>query len=243
MIQFLCLQTVVTLVAEDCCDLRMAERHVSLPKPCANGDVNEWFKRFDICCKANGWNAATSALKLLTLLEGEALAVWLELSEEQQGDYAAAKKEICTAMMSMEFVSLDGFHRRKLRPGEPISVFVHELKQLLEHALPGLEKPARDTLLLHQFLASVPDNVSRQLRATGETLKFDAAVTRARLLLAIDNHGQTAAVSEKPSEVELLQEQVALLTEQVASLHVDSAPPKKRWAATLQEPTPLFQLQ
>lgn len=202
----------------------MAERHISLPKPFASGDANEWFKRFDICCKANGWTDTTPALKLPTLLEGEALAIWLELSEEQQGDYAAAKKEICTAMTPMEFVSLDGFHRRKLRPGEAISVFVHDLKKLLEQAMPGLEKPARDILLLHQFLAGIPENVSRQLRATGETLTLDAAVTRVRLLMTIDDHGQSAAVSERPSEVELLREQVALLTEQVATL---SAAPRQ----------------
>ena len=126
----------------------MAERHVSVPKPFASGDVNEWFKRFDICCKANKWTEATSALKLPTLLEGEALAVWLELSEEQQGDYATAKKEICAAMMPMEFVSLDGFHRCKLRPGEAISVFVHDLKKLLEQTMPGLERqsPSRTPL-------------------------------------------------------------------------------------------------
>ena len=49
----------------------MVERHVSVPKPSANGDVNEWFKRYEICCKANGRNEATIALKLSTLLEGE----------------------------------------------------------------------------------------------------------------------------------------------------------------------------
>lgn len=202
----------------------MAQHHISLPKAFASGDVNEWFKRYDICCKANGWNEATSALKLPTLLEGEALAIWLELSEEQQGEYAAAKKEICTAMMPMEFVSLDGFHRRKLRPGEAISVFVHDLRKLLGQAMPDLEKPARDTLLLHQFLAGIPENVSRQLRATGESLTLDTAITRVRLLMTIDDHGQTAAVSEKPSEVELLREQVAILTEQVATL--STAPPQ-----------------
>ena len=60
-------------------------RHVSLPKPFASGDVNEWCQRFEMCSKANEWNNATMALKLPTLLEGEALAVWMELTEEQWG--------------------------------------------------------------------------------------------------------------------------------------------------------------
>lgn len=195
-----------------------AERHVSLPKPFASGDAKEWFKRFDICCKANGWNEATQALKLPTLLEGEALAIWLELTEEQQGNYTTAKDSIVKTMMPMEFISMDEFHRRKLRPGEALSVFVHDLKKLLDQAMPTLNKAGREPLLLHQFLAGVPDTVSRQLRATGETTTLDAAVARTRLLMNIESHGQVAAVSNDTSEVVALREQVALLTEQVAAL-------------------------
>ena len=57
----------------------MAERHISVPKPLATGDPGEWFLRFEICSKANSWNKETMALKMPTLLEGEALAVWLDL--------------------------------------------------------------------------------------------------------------------------------------------------------------------
>ena len=96
-----------------------------------------------------------SALKLPSLLEGEALTIWLELSKEHQGDYAAPKKEISTAIMPMEFVRLDRFYRCKLQPGETISMFVHDLKKFLEQAMLGLEKQARDMLLLHQFLCEL----------------------------------------------------------------------------------------
>ena len=58
----------------------MAARQVSVPKPFCDGDAREWFQRFEICATANQWNAATQALKLITLLEGEVLAIWLELS-------------------------------------------------------------------------------------------------------------------------------------------------------------------
>ena len=53
--------------------------------------------------------------KLPTLLEGEALAVWIKLSAEQQDDIAQVKTALEKAMMPMNFVSLDDFHRRKLK--------------------------------------------------------------------------------------------------------------------------------
>ena len=60
------------------------------------------------------------------ILEEEALAVWLELTTEQQNDYSVAKKEIQSAVMPMGFILLDVSHRRKLCPGEAISAFIHE---------------------------------------------------------------------------------------------------------------------
>ena len=67
-----------------------ATSRISIPKPFASGDAGECFKRFEICCKANVWDEKAKVLKLTTLLEGEALATWMELSEDEQGDYGAA---------------------------------------------------------------------------------------------------------------------------------------------------------
>ena len=100
------------------------QRHISLPETLANGDVSEWLERFEICCGANDWNDATKALKLPTLLEGEALAIWLELTAEQPGSYDDAKKEMIRKMAPQSFVSMSDFHKRGLHPGEPISVYV-----------------------------------------------------------------------------------------------------------------------
>ena len=87
----------------------------------------------------NGWDAEAKARKLAMLLEGEALAVWLDLTSEQQDDYAATKNKMEKAMLPMNFVSLDDFHHRKPYPGEAISLYVHDLRKLLSHALPGTE--------------------------------------------------------------------------------------------------------
>ena len=88
------------MVAENCSPVQskaeMAVHHVSLPKPFASGDAHDWFKRFDICCRANGWNAATKALKLPTRLEGEALTVWSDLEEEHSPIMIQLKKKLAT---------------------------------------------------------------------------------------------------------------------------------------------------
>ena len=72
----------------------MASKHVSLLSAFSEGDLTEWFKRFDICSAANDWDDAMQAKKMPTFLEGEALAVWLDLSEDDQENYSEAKKKI-----------------------------------------------------------------------------------------------------------------------------------------------------
>lgn len=210
-----------TLVAEDGCYesvAKMANHHISMPKPFADGDALEWFKRFDICSMANEWTDEVKARKLPTLLEGEALAIWLELSEGEQSDYKEAKEAIINRMTPMGFVTLEGFHRRRLRPGEALSIFLHDLKKLLNQAMPDIDATARGQLLLHQFLAGLPDSISKQLRATGETTDLDKTVERARLLMALDDREQAAVVSTESAQLTQLTERVAELTEQVAAL-------------------------
>ena len=51
----------------------------------------EWFQRFEICSNANDWEDRAKAKILPTLLEGEVLAVWLELSKTEQKNHKDAK--------------------------------------------------------------------------------------------------------------------------------------------------------
>ena len=73
-------------------------RHISLPSIFCKGDPTEWFKRFKICCNANDWSDRLKVKKLPTLLEGEALVIWLELISEQQLNYGQAKAKILERM-------------------------------------------------------------------------------------------------------------------------------------------------
>ena len=221
-----------TLVAEDGSERSLAvsssaigarkdmahSQHVSLPKTFSSGDASEWFKRFEICSQANGWNGETKAKKLPTLLEGEALAIWLELTETEQKDYAVSRKKITEKLLPIGFIPLDEFHKRKLQPGESLSLFVYDLKRLLIQAMPDIDIDTRDQLLLHQFLTGLPLAVSKQLRVSDDAKSLDKAVERARLLMAIEkDQMQTAAVVEA-GEVQELRKQISELTEQVALL-------------------------
>ena len=45
-----------------------------MPKPFSKGEAIEWCQHYEICAFANAWDDNKKALKLLRLLEGEALA-------------------------------------------------------------------------------------------------------------------------------------------------------------------------
>ena len=195
-----------------------AGKHISLPRPLAEGDPTDWFLKYEICCVSNDWGDEVKAKKLPTLLEGEPLAIWLELSEEQRGSYETAKAKIIKAVVPVCFVFLDDFCARKLRPNEALPVFYHELRQLVKQAMPEASEDTRKQLILHQFVSGLPANISKQLRATGEVNNVDAVMERAKLLMMMEEPQKTAAT--QTAEVQELKEQISLLTEQVAALSV-----------------------
>ena len=202
----------------------MASKHVSLPSAFSEGDPTEWFKRFEICSAANDWDDAMQAKKMPTLLEGEALAVCLDFSEDDQKNYSEAKKKIIARLAPMSFVSLDDFHARRLRPGESLPVFAHSLKSLLGQAMPDVEEGTWKQLLRHQFLAGLPAAVSKQLRATGEIDNLDKIGRNFCSPSTTRNGPATVSSPTTSSDVALLQQQVATLTEQVAALTSGRAP-------------------
>ena len=127
--------------------MAVASVAISVPKPFSSGDAaDEWFLRFDICSAANDWTV--KAVKLPTLLagEGEALAAWLDLGEDDRKEY-------------------------KPPAGESLSLFSHELKKLLEHTMPEIDQKTRDQLLLHHFVAGQPMQLMQVSKQNSELFK------------------------------------------------------------------------
>ena len=131
-----------------------AGSHVSIPKPFSSGDVVEWFQRFNLCSDANKWEDEVKAVKMPTLLEGEALAAWLDLAE---GLRDGTEATYIDGLMSIAFTLLNKFHARKLLPGESLTVFSHDLRKLIVRAMPEIDSKARDQLLAWTFISSLQD--------------------------------------------------------------------------------------
>ena len=63
--------------------------------------------------------------EIATLLAGKALAVRLELNQDEQKSCKDAKAK---RMSLVQFVLIENFLQQKLLPGESLLVFAHELK-------------------------------------------------------------------------------------------------------------------
>ena len=71
-----------------------SSKHINLPRPLAGGDPTGLFLKCEIFCMSSNWEDKLKAKKLPTLLEGEPLVVWLDLSEEQLANCKTAKANI-----------------------------------------------------------------------------------------------------------------------------------------------------
>ena len=67
---------------------------LALPEHLQDEDARSWFKRFEVCAAANGWDNAKKLLRLPTLLRGRAWAVYDSLDEESTDTYAHLKSAL-----------------------------------------------------------------------------------------------------------------------------------------------------
>ena len=56
--------------------------NLALPEPLEGEDAKSWFKCYEVCGMANGWNDQKKLLRLPTLLTGHAWAVYNSLHED-----------------------------------------------------------------------------------------------------------------------------------------------------------------
>ena len=87
---------------------------------------------------------------------------------EEQASYSTAKEKVIEQIVPANFVCLASFHKRTLRPGESLSVFIYESKQLLEQALLTADVSTSKQLLAtasaYQWIAKKPKYTTTSCR-------------------------------------------------------------------------------
>uniref|UniRef100_A0A5S6QBE1 RNA-directed DNA polymerase n=1 Tax=Trichuris muris TaxID=70415 RepID=A0A5S6QBE1_TRIMR len=209
--------------------------NVSLPRQFDSGDFLEWATRLELCSRSNGWSDAVMAMKLPTLLEGEAYRVYQSLHKEVLNTYSSLKEALNTRLLPAELLhsALQHFEERKLKPGETVEAFAYHLRRLLRLAMPSLDDASTENLLLHHFVRGLPSAHSRALRLCDDIKTLEDAVSKARLISDIDSE-ETNRSSPSAATTNALDNKLDQLTYAVQQLHLqlharqqtnDSTPP------------------
>ncbi|KFD47726.1 hypothetical protein M514_11404 [Trichuris suis] len=89
--------------------------NVSFPRQFDNGDFIEWASRFELCSRSNGWNDTVMAMKLPTLLEGDAYTIYQSLPGDVLSSYQALKQAM-VARIDPEDLAHSALQRFEERP-------------------------------------------------------------------------------------------------------------------------------
>lgn len=130
-----------------------------------DGDVTAWVRKLKL--------AATTTQQIKELasiipmfLEGPAFAVYEQMDEKLKTDADAIERALVTAFSMNPFQAYESFRLRSWQSGEPVDVYLSELRRLAK--LAGVES---DGLLVCAFVVGLPIEVSCQLRAAVQISK------------------------------------------------------------------------
>ena len=201
-----------------------SDTHTSLPRVFSSGDFKEWLTRFNICAASNGWDDTKKYAKIATFLEGEALAVYLEMDKtKDKFSDLVTELENNFHPPSEEFNVISAFNERRMLLNETPRLFLHELKKLLKSS--GIPKSAHEKLLLHQFICGLPPSIRSHIKLLPDIKTPEDALKATQKLNAVcapieeTKTAMAVADERKPStELEEMKSAVQALTEKVDAL-------------------------
>lgn len=168
--------------------------------------VVEWLEKVELTCRLRGITELHTVVPLR--LTGGAFSVYQQLTSTNKNKYEKIKEALISAFAVDKFLAYEQFVSRKLRDGEPVDVYLADLRRLAE-----LFGGVTDSCLSCAFVAGLPEAVRHLLRAGSriESMDIDQLLHRARAVLADDSfdfgtstqltciNRHTAAASASPS--------------------------------------------
>ena len=145
------------------------------------GDVAAWIKKVKLVTKLKKIPDLASFLPLY--LEGDALALYMELDEGEQADAAVVEQKLLEAFSDSGFVAFAKLTHKRWT-GEHVDVYANELRRL--GGLAGFKDGSLEKLVKLSFINGFPTNISCELQQVSGILdqSMSEILTRARVLTA-----------------------------------------------------------
>jgi hypothetical protein len=143
------------------------------------GDIIQWLTKVELVAKLRGFTDLAAVIPLF--LEGAAFSVYNELGEEEKKSSDSVKKALTDAFSINAFQAYELFSKRKWCRGEPVDLFLTDLRKLAR--LAGISS---DAIIMRAFVVGLPTSVSGQIRRMPkvETLPLSDIIDSARSLMA-----------------------------------------------------------
>ena len=169
------------------------------------GDIVKWLDKLKLVAELKGIAEGGLAKTIPLFLEGSAYDMYTELSATEKASEEAIKKKLIKAFGVNRYVAYEMFSRRVWKEGEPVDVFITDLRKLSR--LAGMEG---EEAIRCAFVVGLPTAVSRELRASSsvDEMTLPQLLDRARALMAELHVGERSvvAVSAAPSARKLERE-------------------------------------
>lgn len=215
---------------------------VALPEVLRGEDAKSWFKRFEVCAAANGWNDEKKLRRVPTLLQGRAWAVYDSLTDDETDTYAHLKEalmqQLCPDTDEERLIARGELSRRRLKEGqESIDELARDIERLLDKASPDLPNDVKKTELRFHLINALPERVAFQLKLLPKG-NYRETIAKAKELWLMYNRAdkieQTSQLSTDPGceRLDKLEKVVQQVSEQMAvlgrQLHGNPRPPNHR---------------
>ena len=164
-----------------------------------DGDVVAWLKKVNLVARIQKLDDVTAVIPLF--LEGDALALYLELSEREQGDADAIKGRLIEAFAEGPFEAFNKLKENRWT-GESVDVYANEIRRLVE--LSGIREHATSYVVKMTFVTGFPEEISKRLQQVPgvETLDVSELLKTAKILVSTqptEPGGTTATVQQDVS--------------------------------------------
>ena len=147
------------------------------------GNISQWLVKLKLVTKMQKLGELQNVIPLF--LEGSAFTVYNQMNEDGKRDAVAIENALIQAFAMNAYDSYDQFRKRTWAEGEPVDVYLSELRSLAR--LADIED---DKLLQCAFVVGLPPDVAAQVKAAAASKKLDLSETveQARFLLADKLH-------------------------------------------------------